>query len=102
LNGTSKAPEVRFNARIEVHDLSQILSNRLQTVSVLLQTLTRSSVLQNNTYKKTEFILFNTRYKEIKIFSRRPSASKNDQVSHCGHTLMNTLRRNLSGNWWVL
>ena len=53
--------EVRSNARIEVHDLSQILSNRLQTVSALLQTLTPSPLMQNDTYKKSAFILFNSR-----------------------------------------
>jgi signal transduction histidine kinase len=53
--------EVRSNARIEVHDLSQILSNRLQTVSALLQTLTPSPLIQNDTYKKSAFILFNSR-----------------------------------------
>ena len=53
--------EVRSNARIEVHDLSQILSNRLQTVSALLQTLTPSPLIQNDTYQKSAFILFNSR-----------------------------------------
>lgn len=53
--------EVRSNARIEVHDLSQILSNKLQTVSALLQTLTPSPLIQNDTYQKSAFILFNSR-----------------------------------------
>ena len=53
--------EVRSNARIEVHDLSQILSNKLQTVSALLQTLTPSPLIQNDTNQKSAFILFNSR-----------------------------------------
>ena len=53
--------EVRSNARIEVHELSQILSNRLQTVNALLQTLTPSPLIQNDTYQKSAFILFNSR-----------------------------------------
>nr|MDQ6864231.1 sensor histidine kinase [Thermoproteota archaeon] len=53
--------EVRSTARIEVHDLSQILSNRLQTVSVLLQRLSPSPLIQNDTYQKSAFILFNAR-----------------------------------------
>ena len=40
--------EIRSNAKIAVHDLSQILINRLQTTTVLLQTLTNAPALQNN------------------------------------------------------
>ena len=40
--------EIRSNAKIAVHDLSQILTNRLQTTAVLLQTLTNAPALQNN------------------------------------------------------
>ncbi len=40
--------EIRSNAKIAVHDLSQILTNRLQTTAVLLQTLTNVPALQNN------------------------------------------------------
>ncbi|MGA9941419.1 MAG: sensor histidine kinase [Nitrososphaeraceae archaeon] len=40
--------EIRSNAKIAVHDLSQILTNRLQTTAVLLQTLTDAPALQNN------------------------------------------------------
>ena len=58
--------EVRSNARIEVHDLSQILSNKLQTVSALLQTLTPSPLIQNDTYQKSAFILFNSRQQAYK------------------------------------
>lgn len=53
--------EVRSNARIEVHDLTQILANKLQTVSSLLQTLTPSSPIQNNQDQKSAFVLFNSR-----------------------------------------
>src|SRR5215472_3293460 len=35
--------EVRSNVRIEVHDISQILATKLQTVGSLLQTLAESS-----------------------------------------------------------
>ena len=34
--------EVRSNTRIEAHDISQILTNKLQTVGALLQTLADS------------------------------------------------------------
>ena len=40
--------EIRSNAKIAVHDLSQILIYRLQTTTVLLQTLTDAPALQNN------------------------------------------------------
>jgi hypothetical protein len=36
--------EVRSNTRIEVHDISLILANKLQTVGALLQTLAESTI----------------------------------------------------------
>ena len=53
--------EVRSNARIEVHGLTQILGKQLQTVSALLQTLTPSPLIQNNQNQKSAFVLFNSR-----------------------------------------
>jgi signal transduction histidine kinase len=44
--------EVRSNARIEVHDQSQSLANRLQTITILLQTLADSPDLQNNEFQR--------------------------------------------------
>lgn len=49
--------EIRSNARIAVHDLSQILTNRLQTTTVLLQTLTDSPAVQNNEYQRAQLII---------------------------------------------
>ncbi|HYA83926.1 MAG TPA: hypothetical protein VEH06_10820 [Candidatus Bathyarchaeia archaeon] len=46
--------EVRSNVRIEVHDISQILANKLQTVGSLLQTLTESPAIHNNEYKRAD------------------------------------------------
>lgn len=43
--------EVRSNTKIEVHDISLILTNKLQTVGALLQTLAESPALHNNEYK---------------------------------------------------
>ncbi|MDQ5868655.1 MAG: sensor histidine kinase [Thermoproteota archaeon] len=51
--------EIRSNARIAVHDLSQILTNRLQTTTVLLQTLADSPALQNNEYQRAQVIINN-------------------------------------------
>jgi signal transduction histidine kinase len=53
--------EVRSNARIEVHGLTQILGKQLQTVSSLLQTLTPSPLIQNDQNQKSAFVLFNSR-----------------------------------------
>ncbi len=53
--------EVRSNARIEVHGLTQILGKQLQTVSALLQTLTPSPLIQNDQNQKSAFVLFNAR-----------------------------------------
>lgn len=52
--------EVRSNARIEVHDQSQSLANRLQTVTILLQTLANSPDLQNKEYQRA-FLITNYR-----------------------------------------
>ena len=52
--------EVRSNSRIQVHDISQILANKLQTVGALLQTLAESPALHNNEYKRADIII-NTR-----------------------------------------
>ena len=49
--------EIRSNARIAVHDLSQILVNRLQTTTVLLQTLADGPALQNNEYQRAQLII---------------------------------------------
>ena len=49
--------EIRSNARFAAHDLSQILTNRLQTITILLQTLTDSPALQNNEYQKTQLLI---------------------------------------------
>jgi signal transduction histidine kinase len=53
--------EVRSNARIEVHGLTQILGKQLQTVSALLQTLIPSPLIQNDQDQKSAFVLFNSR-----------------------------------------
>src|SRR5712692_10539670 len=47
--------EVRSNTRIEVHDISQILANKLQTVGALLQTLAEALLLYTimNTKEQT-------------------------------------------------
>lgn len=52
--------EVRSNTRIEVHDISQIFTNKLQTVGALLQTLSESPAIHNNEYKRAAIVV-NTR-----------------------------------------
>ena len=49
--------EVRSNARIAVHDFSQILTNRLLTTTVFLQTLADGPSLQNNEYERAQLII---------------------------------------------
>ena len=49
--------EVRSNTKIEVHDISLILANKLQTVSALLQTLAESPALHNNEYKRADIVI---------------------------------------------
>ena len=52
--------EVRSNTKIEVHDISLILTNKLQTVGALLQTLAESPAIHNNEYKRADIVI-NTR-----------------------------------------
>jgi signal transduction histidine kinase len=54
--------EVRSNSRIEVHDLSQLLANKLESISALLQTLADSPAIHNNEYKRA-YTVINTRQK---------------------------------------
>ena len=49
--------EIRSNAIIEAHDLSQILANRLETMTLLLQTLADSPAVQNNEYQRAYVII---------------------------------------------
>src|SRR6266516_494924 len=51
--------EVRSNTKIEVHDISLILANKLQTVGALLQTLAESPALHNNEYKRADIVINN-------------------------------------------
>jgi hypothetical protein len=53
--------EMRSNARIEVHDISQILANKLQTVGSLLQTLAESPALVSKTSLQRAAIVINSR-----------------------------------------
>jgi hypothetical protein len=55
--GDIASQEIRSNARIEVHDLSQILANKVQTVGALLQTLAESPAIHNNEYKRADIVL---------------------------------------------
>ena len=52
--------EVRSNARIEEHDLSQLLANKLESISALLQTLADSPAIHNNEYERAHTVI-NTR-----------------------------------------
>ncbi len=52
--------EIKTNAQIQVHDLSQILSNKFESISALLQTLADSPAIHNNEYKRASIVI-NTR-----------------------------------------
>jgi signal transduction histidine kinase len=49
--------ELRSQARIQVHDLGQILTNRLESITPLLQTLADSPALQNNEFRRAQTII---------------------------------------------
>src|ERR1700730_1601640 len=60
--GDIASQEVRSNARIEVHDISQILANKLQAVGALLQTLAEAPALHNNEYKRADIVINNRQH----------------------------------------
>jgi signal transduction histidine kinase len=49
--------EIRSNAKIEVHDVSQILANKLQSIGDILQTLAGSPAIHNNEYNRADIII---------------------------------------------
>jgi signal transduction histidine kinase len=49
--------EARSNTVIETHHISQIVADKLQTVSALLQTLARSPAIHNNEYKRANIVI---------------------------------------------
>jgi signal transduction histidine kinase len=49
--------EIRSNAKIEVHDVSQILANKLQSIGAILQTLAGSPAIHNNGYNRADIII---------------------------------------------
>ena len=51
--------DIRSNARIEVHDLSKLLANRLETINLMIQTLTDAPAIQNNEFQRSLVIINN-------------------------------------------
>ena len=51
--------DIRSNARIEVHDLSKLLANRLETINLMIQTLTDAPAIQNNEFQRSQVIINN-------------------------------------------
>jgi signal transduction histidine kinase len=49
--------EIKTNSQIQVHDLSQILSNKFESISNLLQVLADSPAIHNNEYKRASTII---------------------------------------------
>ena len=48
---------MRSQARIQVHDFAQILANRLESITILLQTLADSPAIQNNEFRRAQIII---------------------------------------------
>jgi hypothetical protein len=46
--------EIRSHALIQIHDLSKILENRLQSTTTLLQTLADAPVILNNEFQRSQ------------------------------------------------
>ncbi|MFL6325007.1 MAG: ATP-binding protein [Nitrososphaeraceae archaeon] len=49
--------EIRTNAQIQVHDISQILANRVESITALIQTLADSPAIHNNEYKRAYTVI---------------------------------------------
>ena len=49
--------EIRSHALIQIHDLSKILENRLQSTTTLLQTLADAPVILNNEFQRSQAII---------------------------------------------
>jgi signal transduction histidine kinase len=49
--------ELRSQTRIQVHDFAQILANRIESITPLLQTLADSPALQNNEFRRAQTII---------------------------------------------
>jgi signal transduction histidine kinase len=49
--------EIRTNPQIQVHDISQILANRVESITALLQTLADSPAIHNNEYKRAYTVI---------------------------------------------
>jgi signal transduction histidine kinase len=49
--------EIRSNAIIQAHDLSEILTNRIESIIPILQTLADAPALQNNEYQRARLII---------------------------------------------
>lgn len=49
--------EIGFNARMQAHDFAQILSNRLESITPLLQTLAQAPSIQNNDFETSKMII---------------------------------------------
>ena len=49
--------EIRTNSQIQVHDLSQILSNKFESISDLLQTLADSPAIHNNEHNRASTVI---------------------------------------------
>jgi signal transduction histidine kinase len=60
--GDIASQEVRSNAKIEVHDISLILANKVQTIGALLKTLAESPAIHNNEYKRADIVINNRQH----------------------------------------
>ena len=49
--------EIKTNNEIQVHDLSQILANKFESINNLLQTLADSPAIHNNEYNRAYTII---------------------------------------------
>ena len=52
--------EIRTNTQIQAHDISKILTNRIESITALLQTLADSPAIHNNEYRRA-YTVINTR-----------------------------------------
>ena len=73
--------EVRSNTRIEVHDISLILANKLQTVGALLQTLAEAPAIHNNEYQRADIVINNRQHSSIDLTDFYMWLDKNGRIN---------------------
>jgi signal transduction histidine kinase len=73
--------EIKTNTEIQAHDISQILTNRIESIAALLQTLTDSPAIHNNEYQRSYTIINNRQHYSAHITNFYMWLDKNGKLN---------------------